>query len=86
MIVKVEGSWMHPKERGVRIEMRNVGCLEDDLQTRVAPLFRTGKVETVQFDLNATEDFAWRHGVGRNGNVTGFMRNIDDDLQLGIMI
>ncbi|WP_438312957.1 XdhC family protein [Sporosarcina sp. FA9] len=88
MIVKVEGSsyrkegsWMLLHENGVRIGMISGGCLENDLYSRATPLFRTGKVETVLYDLSSEDDLGWGRGVGCNGIVTVLIRDIDNDFR-----
>ncbi|ARF16814.1 XdhC family protein [Sporosarcina ureae] len=93
MIVKVEGSsyrkegtWMLLRENGVQIGMISGGCIENDLHSRATQLFRTGKVDTVLYDLSSVDDLGWGRGAGCNGMITVLVRDIDEDFRsiLGI--
>ncbi|PIC64863.1 xanthine dehydrogenase [Sporosarcina sp. P13] len=74
-----EGTWMLIQEDGKRIGVISGGCLENDIHERANDLFNTGKAEIMQYDLRAEDDLGWGRGMGCNGIVTVFLRDIDSD-------
>lgn len=88
MIVNVEGSsyrkegtWMLLLEDGRRVGVISGGCLENDLHKRATELFRAGKSKILHYDLSDEDDLGWGRGVGCNGVVTVFIRDINADFR-----
>nr|WP_325176704.1 XdhC family protein [Paenibacillus alkalitolerans] len=71
------------RDDGERLGSISPGCLESDLQLRVADILTRGKFEIVEYDMRSTEDFSWGEAVGCGGKirvllepVEGFLRDI----------
>ena len=73
-VVRVEGSaYRHPGARlllgaeGPRLGCVSGGCLEGDLQERVAEVFATGRAKLFRYDLTGDLDLIWGTGSGCEG-------------------
>ncbi|HUC90429.1 MAG TPA: XdhC family protein [Paenibacillus sp.] len=57
------------------------GCLEEDLQERVAALLEEGKPQIVTYDMRPEEDAVWGDAIGCGGVVTVLLEPVTGTLQ-----
>ncbi|MFC0211939.1 XdhC family protein [Paenibacillus chartarius] len=64
-----EGAFMLLAEDGRRIGSVSPGCLEADLQARVAEIVRNGVYEVAEYNLSPEEDAIWGEAIGCGGAI-----------------
>ncbi|MBS4210269.1 XdhC family protein [Bacillus sp. FJAT-50079] len=73
-----EGASMFFRLDGSRMGLLSGGCLENDMQSRVEEVFNTGAAAVYQYDLSSENDLGWGVGVGCNGIISVFARDVDE--------
>ncbi|MDF2960827.1 MAG: putative xanthine dehydrogenase [Paenibacillus sp.] len=86
-IVKVQGhayrklgASMLLFEDGGRAGGISPGCLEADLEERVAAVLAEGRTQYVEYDMRNPDDFAWGEAIGCGGSIHVLMEPVNERL------